>query len=98
MLISLVVITVVVLQDTTEHIVKMVCLLQLNLYLFYSQLTSAMSECESFPCSNGGLCVDGIGGYHCSCAPGYNGTHCENGLFTSTELILLLLLTYFRDV
>ncbi len=44
-------------------------------------LFSEIDECESSPCSNGGQCTDIIAGYHCTCPPGYNYTHCENGIF-----------------
>ncbi|KAI0208143.1 hypothetical protein LSAT2_007193 [Lamellibrachia satsuma] len=36
-------------------------------------------ECGSNPCQNGGKCQDGLDTYQCSCASGYNGTHCERG-------------------
>lgn len=28
-------------------------------------------------CFNKGKCVDGVGGYHCTCPPGYVGERCE---------------------
>jgi EGF-like domain len=36
-----------------------------------------VNECESSPCENGGTCTDVIGGYVCTCAPGYTGTNCD---------------------
>jgi hypothetical protein len=39
----------------------------------------AEDPCDPNPCYNGGTCnPDGSGGYTCTCAPGYNGTNCEN--------------------
>ncbi|XP_066275229.1 SCO-spondin-like [Branchiostoma lanceolatum] len=34
-------------------------------------------DCASVTCQNGGNCTDGIGGYTCDCAEGYEGVHCE---------------------
>ncbi len=38
-----------------------------------------VNECGSSPCSNGATCKDLVNGYNCSCAPGYDGTHCKTG-------------------
>ena len=38
-----------------------------------------MDECASSPCQNTATCNDMIGGYNCSCAPGWNGTLCDTG-------------------
>ncbi|XP_041475095.1 receptor-type tyrosine-protein phosphatase delta-like isoform X1 [Lytechinus variegatus] len=35
-------------------------------------------ECNSTPCANGGTCIEGTDSFNCTCAPGYNGTYCEN--------------------
>ena len=42
-------------------------------------IISDINECVSNPCENAGVCVDGMDGYTCTCAPGYTGTHCETG-------------------
>lgn len=34
-------------------------------------------QCESSPCQNQGECRDGIGGYMCTCAEGFEGKNCE---------------------
>ena len=40
-----------------------------------------IDECASNPCQNGGVCIDGINGYTCNCAPGYTGVNCEISKF-----------------
>ena len=37
-------------------------------------------DCWSFPCFNGGFCVDGVDVYTCTCAFGYDGEQCENDI------------------
>nr|XP_012621013.1 coagulation factor X [Microcebus murinus] len=37
-------------------------------------------QCESNPCQNQGLCMDGLGEYTCTCQEGFEGKNCE--LFT----------------
>ncbi|XP_033736405.1 uncharacterized protein LOC117324594 [Pecten maximus] len=36
-----------------------------------------IDDCLGDPCSNGGVCVDGVQSYICECPVGYHGTHCE---------------------
>ena len=43
------------------------------------KIISTHTECRSFPCQNGGTCVNEISGYKCQCAIGYSGTSCQNG-------------------
>ena len=40
---------------------------------------TAIDECSSSPCQNGGSCTDHHNGYACSCGPGYTGGTCQNG-------------------
>ena len=47
----------------------------------YKIIISEINECISSPCQNGGNCHDQINQYNCSCLPGFNGTHCENGFY-----------------
>ena len=42
----------------------------------YSCLTD-LDECASNPCSNGGLCVNGVNKFTCNCFPGFTGLQCE---------------------
>ena len=37
------------------------------------------NECASNPCQHGGTCNDQVNQYTCTCAPGYEGTHCQTG-------------------
>lgn len=43
-----------------------------------------VDDCTSNPCNNGGSCMNVQGpGYNCSCALGFGGSHCDEGLFLS---------------
>lgn len=46
-----------------------------NLIIFSADI----DECLSNPCQNGATCSDAIDFYNCSCKPGHDGIHCENG-------------------
>ena len=35
------------------------------------------NECNSYPCSHGGTCIDLYDGYTCLCTPGWEGTECS---------------------
>ena len=54
----------------------------LKLATFSSTLLTDVYECASNPCKNGGTCKDGINGFNCSCAAGYDGKTCETGELT----------------
>lgn len=41
------------------------------------QCKDGINECLSNPCSNAGVCVDGINEYRCTCLTGYTGTNCQ---------------------
>ena len=38
-----------------------------------------IDDCANHTCANGGLCVDGINTYTCSCSAGYTGERCLTG-------------------
>ena len=38
-------------------------------------------ECASDPCMNSATCVDQVNQYSCTCDAGYEGTHCETGMY-----------------
>ena len=35
-----------------------------------------MDECSSGPCENGGICMDHVNGFNCTCVRGFTGTAC----------------------
>ena len=42
---------------------------------------SDIDECnDNKDCKNGGTCVDGVGKYTCTCASGFTGSTCTDGL------------------
>lgn len=48
----------------------------------YMDIHVEVGRCDSGPCRNGATCIDvDESTYTCSCAPGFTGTHCENGLY-----------------
>ena len=43
-----------------------------------SNCNSAVNQCATSPCANGGLCQNtGTCGYSCICPPGYTGSRCD---------------------
>ena len=36
-----------------------------------------IDDCASWPCSNGGRCIDGIDFFTCQCLSGFTGVQCE---------------------
>lgn len=49
----------------------------LTYFLFSNRVD--INECLSFPCQNGGSCLNLINSFQCQCLPGYTGIHCEIG-------------------
>ena len=45
-----------------------------------SVLISDIDDCKENECQNGGLCVDALMSYSCSCKDGFEGRFCEKGL------------------
>ena len=45
------------------------------MYLFNLEV----DECASAPCMNGATCGDMVGGFNCTCTPGWAGPTCEQG-------------------
>jgi len=48
---------------------------------------TAINECESNPCLNDGTCSDQLGGFNCSCVPGFYGDRCETGRLSNSTII-----------
>lgn len=46
----------------------------------YISESGDIDDCYSYPCLNGGTCVDGVNSYTCTCKHLFNGTNCENDL------------------
>ena len=42
-----------------------------------SECGANIDECASTPCSNGGVCVDGVDAFSCTCAAGWSGSTCN---------------------
>ncbi|CAH8527329.1 unnamed protein product [Schistosoma rodhaini] len=38
----------------------------------------SINYCETMPCMNNGICINGLEGYECICEEGFNGVQCEN--------------------
>ena len=47
--------------------------------MLFSQLTGTGICVHTNPCKNGGACIRVGNNYTCSCAYGFNGSHCETG-------------------
>ena len=38
-----------------------------------------IDDCIGVMCNNGGLCVDSLNDFSCSCVEGFAGQHCDKG-------------------
>ncbi|KAH3692796.1 hypothetical protein DPMN_194548 [Dreissena polymorpha] len=43
-------------------------------------LSLDINECAPAPCKNNATCNDLLNAYSCTCAPGWQGTNCEQGI------------------
>ena len=61
----------------SQNVIQFLCMLEL-------------SGCASNPCQNGATCFDqnGGSGYACLCPAGFEGTNCENGIYSSSYHIV----------
>ena len=57
-------------------------------------ISSDDDNCASFPCVNGGTCVDGVNLYSCTCPAGYVGNICETGRFQCLIVIVSSIVIY----
>ena len=55
-----------------------------------------INDCENSPCANGGTCEDLVDNFECTCAKGYTGPTCDEGLFMF--LVPCLRLLCYRSV
>ena len=60
--------------ETNAKRVRIVCCITSSVIQF---LFSDVDECASWPCVNGGTCIDGVAEYTCYCTSGYTGNDCE---------------------
>lgn len=44
-------------------------------------IISAVDECASNPCQNGGSCINGLGKYMCQCLDEFTGYNCERCMY-----------------
>ena len=51
----------------------------MHLFELHKDFLADINECLSYPCVNGGTCVDQVDGYLCQCVPGYTGVRCQHG-------------------
>ena len=69
----------------------------------YNDLLSDVNECDAAPdlCLNGGVCIDGVNSFTCSCVDGYEGITCADGKVISNPGTLCyslgIILTYTAE-
>ena len=62
---------------------------------WYLSLFADTDECASYPCQNGGTCVDGVNQFSCKCVPGFEGDLCDSGKFASQGMLYMILIVCF---
>ena len=62
--------------DTALSLGKQFYWSKCNIFFLGTHCSTNIDECISTPCQNGGRCLDGVNGYVCDCAPGYEQRHC----------------------
>ena len=45
--------------------------------IFIARCEHETNECDSSPCTNGGVCADLLASFKCECPHGYTGLRCE---------------------
>ena len=65
----------------------------LNKHCFF-QLTE-INECLSSPCANDATCNDNVNSYTCTCADGYIGTNCENGISNLHRAVYICIINLY---
>ena len=53
-------------------------MIYINKFPFTRSLYCNFVDCTHVTCQNGGICKSNLQDYHCYCAVGYTGTHCEH--------------------
>ena len=57
-------------------------------------ILSADITCNSYPCKNGGTCLNlETGGVHCQCPVGHEGDTCEEGRYEYYLVIIIIIIT-----
>ena len=52
-----------------------------------------MGACNSSTCSNNGVCIEKSVGYYCRCPLGYTGENCEQGMYMTFCVLLIIFMT-----
>ena len=65
------------------------------LILSISSSETDIDDCASHPCMNNGKCTDRVNGFNCSCAPGFNGSQCETGNCSQSNVFFFTFQVFF---
>ena len=64
------------------------------MHLVFYFFLKDIDDCVNHTCVNGGLCIDGVNNYSCSCLPGFSGGRCETGGYLFLLFVFVCLLTH----